>query len=60
MMDRYLFGAGIGSVVGGLIGTVILPLGWYTVLCSIVALVGAFIAQATWDKYYRIDGLKRK
>ena len=52
-MRRYLFGAGLGNVVGGLLGVVILPLGWYTVLFAVVSLVGAFIAQAIWNEFYR-------
>lgn len=51
--ERYLLGAGLGNVVGGLVGVTILPLGWYTVLCAVVALVGAYIAQVTWNKFYR-------
>lgn len=51
-LKAYLFGAGLGNVIGGLIGVAVLPLGWFTVLFGTAAIVGAYIAQATWKKYY--------
>ncbi len=52
-MRRYLLGAGLGNVVGGLLGMMFLPLGWMTVLFATVAIVGAIVAQETWNEFYR-------
>ena len=52
-MRKYLFGAGLGGIVGGSIGILVVPVGWFTVLMVVVVMVNAFIAQAIWDEFYR-------
>ena len=42
--EDFLIGAGAGNVVGGLVGVAVLPLGWFTILFGVVALVGAYIS----------------
>lgn len=48
-----LFGAGMGNAVGGLFGVIFSPLGWFTALFAVIALVGAFIAQDSWNEFYK-------
>lgn len=50
-MRRYLIGAGLGHVIGGLFGVAFLPLGWMTVLFGSAALIGAYIAQTVWREW---------
>lgn len=51
-MRKYLVGAGLGQVAGGLIGVAVLPWGWFTILFGVCAVVGAYIAQDTYREYY--------
>lgn len=43
----------MGNAVGGLFGVIFSPLGWFTALFAVIALVGAFIAQDSWNEFYK-------
>lgn len=43
-------GGGLGNLVGGLIGMAVMPFGWITVYFFAAAIIGAYIAQATWKE----------
>lgn len=46
-IQNFLIGAGLGNAVGGVIGMIVLPFGWFTFLFFVVAVVGAVIYHIT-------------
>lgn len=51
-MRKYLFGAGLGLMTGGIIGLLVLPIGFYSLLAFVCIIEGGFIAYSIWGEYY--------
>lgn len=49
---KYLIGAGAGTAVGGLIGVLVLPLSWLTLVFGVCIPVGAYISRAVYKEFY--------
>lgn len=49
---KYLIGAGAGIAVGGLIGVLVLPLSWLTLVFGVCIPIGAYISRAVYKEFY--------
>lgn len=49
---KYLIGAGAGIAVGGLIGVLVLPLSWLTLIFGVCIPIGAYISKTVYKEFY--------
>ena len=58
-IEDFLIGAGLGTIVGGLFGAAMLPLGWYTILFLLCSVTGWYVYYSTSREKRRRLGLAK-